>query len=55
MTHLSPSNAKLIDRAIRYVLALDDERDYATVAKQALALPTLERGMSLVQCLLNKS
>ncbi len=55
MTHLSPSNAKLIDRAIRYVLALDDERDYATVAKQALALPTLERGMSLVQCLLNKN
>jgi len=55
MTHLRPTNAKLIDRAVRYILALDSSRNYHSVAKQVLAqLPSLTKGASLVQHLLER-
>ena len=37
MTHLAPTNAKLIDRAIRYVLALNPQLTYTNVAHAAVA------------------
>ena len=49
MTYLSPTNAKLIDRAIRYVLALNPQLTYVQVADKAVVYaPSLAPNESLV-------
>jgi len=50
MTHLQPTNHKLIDRTVRYLHACHPERSYEDIAKAIFALlPTLKPHQSIVQ------
>ena len=50
MTHLQPTNHKLIDRTVRYLQACYPERSYEHIAKAIFALlPTLKSNQSIVQ------
>ena len=50
MTHLQPTNHKLIDRTVRYLHACHPERSYEDIATAIFALlPTLKSNQSIVQ------
>ena len=49
MTHLQPTNHKLIDRTVRYLQACHPAYTYDVLAKKIFAcLPSLQQGQSII-------